>query len=654
MYKFFVAGHPFDCDARIITWHESGWDATAERCIFAENIPHCPDGGTRPYGEKALNTTRRRYSFRHGLGNSMTPDLKAVQAIIRMFTVHLDGCASAKMCFSVLHDERGISVPFLIDNNGDIYQTIDLALMAFQAGGFNQHSIGAELANRGDAKKYPNYYDKHNDERGPKRGLDTVKINESVYLAYKFNQVQIDTLEELARALRYACPNIPIDYPQEKPGQQSWKTLPQYQAQAFSGYMGHFHQTANKWDPGPFDFRRFCDRVRGQPCFPVATRKMENGMCQKIPDDEAELGKQAKELYALNEAAQGGFFPVSPTGERRLWHGGVHLMKAKGEPVVSTFPGLIVAARFGASGPLGSDNFVLLRHDMTVGSKSVRFFSVYYHLDDELRQPTPVEWLKGCKDFDAKKAGQVQFLGEPVQAGTMVGRVGEAGPSSARGAQIHFEIFGRDPFVQDLELLGNPKPGTWTLIDGTTGGRFCDDPTILGKLDTSPADGKVTPDEIGSFFKSGGDRESMYHLAVLSQSEWNGTREDWVTALRTSQDFADLDDEELGKYVDEQLVPGLWWTKELAKHAKIPADGIVFHFHPVALIKFLYSKMFESASDNESVGSWDATQAKETGPNVKDDFEDTEGASAFDPNELQSKDDSDDWPLDKLVQGFSE
>jgi N-acetyl-anhydromuramyl-L-alanine amidase AmpD len=654
MYKIFVAGKTFDCDARVVTWHESGWDHTKEGCVLSENIPRCP-GGVIPYGEKALNRSARRYSFRRGLGNTHTPDLKAVQSIIRMFTVHLDGCANAEMCFSVLHDERGISVPFIIDNDGTIYQNIDLALMAYQAGGFNQHSVGVEMCNRGDAKKYPGYYDTKNDKRGPKRTESTVKINDSIYLAYNFLDAQVLALEELARALRYALPNIPIEYPQEKPGVQTWRTMPFDQAQRFSGYMGHYHQTGNKWDPGAFDFKRFCERVRGQPCFPVSTRKLENAFCQKIPSDTVELGTQVDELYKLNESAAGGFFPVAPTGDRRLWHGGVHLQKKKGETVVSTFPGLIVAARMGASGPLGSENFILLRHDMTVGTKSVRFFSLYYHLDDEMKQTAPAEWITTSKDWKKDAKGAVQLLNEPVMAGAVIGRVGEAGPGAMAGGQVHFEIFARDPFVQDLEPLGIPKPGMWTVVDGTTGGRFCDDPAILDLIDTAPKDGKVTTQELTDFFRgSSSGRTSLRYFAVLFQSEWSGTREDWFTALRTSPDFEDEDDETLNKRIDGEVAPGLWWTKEVAKHARIPTDGIVFHFHPISFIKFIYEKMYESAADHQPPGTEDVSLAKETGPNVKDDFEDTEGASAFDPNELVDKDDADDWPLERLVQGFQD
>ena len=40
----------------------------------------------------------------------------------------------------------------------------------------------------------------------------------------------------------------------------------------FPGYIGHYHLTEQKWDPGPFDFKEFCRKLRGAFCFPVFPR----------------------------------------------------------------------------------------------------------------------------------------------------------------------------------------------------------------------------------------------------------------------------------------------------------------------------------------------------------------------------------------------
>jgi N-acetyl-anhydromuramyl-L-alanine amidase AmpD len=649
-YKVIVAGHEFDCDAKIVTWHESGWNSAAERCVIVPN--RCP-GGVKAYSEKAINTRANRFWYRPGLGHTKTPDLKAVQSIVRMFTVHHDGCPNAKTCFQVLHDERGISCHFIIDNDGTIYQTLDLGLMGFQAAGFNPHSIGVELCNRGDAKKYPNYYG-GKPSRGPARTATTVSVHGHVYLAYNFNDVQVHALEELARSLRYALPNLPVEYPQskDKPGQQAWGAIEN--PKAFSGYMGHFHQTLRKWDPGPFDFKKFCERVRGQPCFPVTTKKLDTpGMCQKIPDDTEQLRAETDALYKLNDMARGGFFPVGPWGEKRLWHGGVHLLTKNRAPVNSPFPGVIVAARMGPPGPTGSNNFVLIRHDMTIGADSVRFYSLYYHLDDERDKDDAPEWLQTSKTWKIERRSVVQLIEEPVQAGTMIGHVGQAGPSSARDPQIHLAIFSRDPIVSDLEVMGLPQPGKWTVVDGTTGGRFCDTEKILAMLDANNDD-TIEDQEISDFFRGNSQRGSLHYYAVLFQSEWHGDPETWKTALSTAREFADVSERDLERYIDDQIAPTLWWTKDVARHARLPTDGVVFHFHPITFVKFVNEKLLETSAEGGGLGSFDESEASVTPEGVTDDREDLNGSSFFDESELVQTDDADQWPLEKLVQGFPE
>lgn len=647
MSKVIVAGKEFDCDAKVVNWKESGWDSTAERCVI--QTKECA-GGITAYSDKAKNRRPNRYSFRPGLGKTLYPDLKAAQALVRMFTVHHDGCPNAKTCFQVLHDERGLSCHFIIDNDGTIYQCLDLALMGFQAGGFNAHSIGVELCNRGDAKKYPGYYD-GKASRGPKRTTDTVKVHGHTYLAYNYTEVQFRAFQELARCLRYALPNMPIDYPKDpkNPGQQAWGEIPN--PQAFSGYMGHYHQTLRKWDPGPFDFKKFCDGVRGEACFPVTTQKLEPGRCQAIPTDTDELKKQTDQLYALNEAAQGGFFPVGPWGQKRLWHGGVHLAKNKGEPVSSPFPGLIVAARMGPPGPLGSTNFALVRHDMSVGPESIRFYALYYHLDDERGDGAP-EWMTESKTWNASAGGQVQLLEEPVQAGARIGRVGVAGPSHASGAQLHLQIFAREPFVEDVQRIGIPA-NIWTVLDGTLGGRFCELTEIIEVIDKNK-DGTVEDKEVLDAFR-GTSRDVFHNFAVLFQSEWYGTSESWVAALKTSRDFSSVKDAELSRYVDDQIKPNLWWDKPLAKHARLPTDGIVWHFHPVAFIKFINEKLLEAAADSDGIGKYDISDASITPDTVTDDREDEDGSSFASEKELKGIDVVvNEIPLEELVQGFQE
>jgi len=181
-----IAGQTFNIDAPLINWHEGPkWDATSEYCMPTATDPNPPctigaNGKHVPYGKLPNGPYTQRYYVRPGLhqyNGGYNAPLSAVQQVIKQFVIHHDGCNSADMCFSVLQNERGLSVHFLLDNDGTIYQTIDLALMAYHASEWNTSSIGVEICNRGDAWRDPHYYD--SGRWGPKRDIVPVKINGS-------------------------------------------------------------------------------------------------------------------------------------------------------------------------------------------------------------------------------------------------------------------------------------------------------------------------------------------------------------------------------------------------------------------------------------------------------------------------------------------
>ncbi|HVZ23883.1 MAG TPA: peptidoglycan recognition family protein, partial [Vicinamibacterales bacterium] len=275
----YIAGQAFHVDAPVVNFRDPPfWDATKEYCIptTTDPSPICKPGGV-PYGNidvAAYTKNPKRYSSRPALRtyyqNGKQPPLDAVKAVIKQFVVHHDGCSSSDMCFAVVQNERGLSVHFMIDNDGTIFQTIDLAWMAYHAADWNIASIGVELCNRGDAKKEPNYYS--SGRFGPKRDVKPCKINGNTILAFDYTPAQYDSFTRLARGLQRLLPNLPAEFPQSSAGVQSWETMPPSASFSFSGYIGHYHLTNQKWDPGPFDFKDFCRKLRGQNCFAVFPR----------------------------------------------------------------------------------------------------------------------------------------------------------------------------------------------------------------------------------------------------------------------------------------------------------------------------------------------------------------------------------------------
>ena len=81
-----------------------------------------------------------------------------------MFVNHWDVCLSSESCAKVLN-RRGISIHFLIDNDGTIYQMLDTQHKAWHAGisngvGGNSKGIGVEISNA-YYLKYQDWYVKN-------------------------------------------------------------------------------------------------------------------------------------------------------------------------------------------------------------------------------------------------------------------------------------------------------------------------------------------------------------------------------------------------------------------------------------------------------------------------------------------------------------
>jgi N-acetylmuramoyl-L-alanine amidase len=641
MGKIWIAGQGFDIDARVFRWDEGPrMDGHAPRCVFPSHP--CPGGGVNPYspymGKQRVNRISTRPALRSLRDN---PTLRAAQAVLRQFVVHHDGCPTARDCFNVLHNERGLSCHFLLDNDGTIYQTVDLAFMAFHAAGFNASSVGIELCNRGDAKKWPDFYSK----KKQKRDVTTCRIHGHTYLAFDYTKPQYEAFKALVRGLVRALPNLPPEYPQDSPGRQSWGVL--NGVQGFAGLLGHYHTTRRKWDPGPFDFKKFCESIRGRMSFPLVVK----GDKPDVPEDTDKLREACDELFRRNEVqGEAGFFPIGPNGETRLWHGGVHLPAPAGSPVYAPFAGRVLAARMGSLSGVGSGNFVLMRHDMSVGPSPLRFYSLFFHLGDEKgnedqegapRWLTSPAWKRGT-------AGRTVLLDEPLEAGDLIGRVGMAGPDDLRRSQVHFEIFAAD------EIIGKVQPGVFQVVDGTSGGRFATDSQLLTPIDTDPKDGKISRRELLDFFHGSSDRNLARFYATLHVSEWT-PNPSWAEALALSTDFEGMSKQEIEDLVEEQIEPTLWWTDEVAQHARLPRDGVVYHYNPIAFVQFVNEKLQEAnAMADIGAGAFSAAEAKEQPKDVLGDIDDVSGESFVDPSELAEEDFGHELGLSELSDGFPE
>src|ERR1043165_6045317 len=93
------------------------------------------------------------------------------------------------------------------------------------------------------------------------------------------------------------------------------------------------------------------------------------------------------------------------------------------------------------------------------------------------------------------KRGQVTLLDEPIEAGALIAHVSTVGPDTLSRAQVHVEFFS--------EQMIDDSNSYWQLIDGTSSGRFCEAPEIIGVIDSNH-DGLLQRGELSQFFARGG------------------------------------------------------------------------------------------------------------------------------------------------------
>ena len=213
--------------------------------------------------------------------------LELLQQKVDQFVFHYDVSGTSRRCFETLHDKRGLSVHFMLDLDGTIYQTLDLQERAWHASDSNSRSIGVEIANVGaypvDARAVLDAaYQK--DEQGrtrlvvpPDAGLRTPSfvarpardeavagnVQSADYVMYDLTPEQYDSLIKLTATVCRVLPRITPDYPRDARGELITRVLDDTQWEGFHGLLGHYHVQQNKQDPGPaFQWDKVTNGVR--------------------------------------------------------------------------------------------------------------------------------------------------------------------------------------------------------------------------------------------------------------------------------------------------------------------------------------------------------------------------------------------------------
>jgi len=253
-------------ERRFAPFEESSWEASSQQ-NKSFNSPN-------RYGLRKDGLTAEQIERVRGGGW----DLGLLQKAVDKFVVHFDVCGTSRQCFNVLHDGRGLSVHFLLDLDGTIYQTLDLKERAWHATIANSRSVGVEIANVGaygneEHDPFAEWYAREPGEQvritipqrlgdggirtrdftgrpardEPVRG--TVQGRE--LRQYDFTPQQYEALIKLTATLCGIFPELRCDYPRDASGKLIRQKLPDEQLAAYQGLLGHYHVQTDKVDPGP-------------------------------------------------------------------------------------------------------------------------------------------------------------------------------------------------------------------------------------------------------------------------------------------------------------------------------------------------------------------------------------------------------------------
>ncbi|HEX3716471.1 MAG TPA: peptidoglycan recognition family protein [Verrucomicrobiae bacterium] len=279
-----VAGQFFHTGTRVVLWMDpGGYDAYRVERRFAP-FDESDFEDSLPF--LSSPRTPNRYDIRR---NNLTPeelervrgggwDLPTLQSNVDQFVIHFDVAGVSRGCFDTLQDHRDLSVHFMCDLDGTIYQTLDLKERARHATISNNRSVGIEIANMGsygETEKDPlaQWYKKKPDghtvitiparygpapERTPhfvgrpaRREMIVGEVQGHQLHQYDFTPQQYKALARLTAALCTVFPKITCDYPREADGKLMTHKIPSEELRNYRGVLGHYHIQTNKVDPGP-------------------------------------------------------------------------------------------------------------------------------------------------------------------------------------------------------------------------------------------------------------------------------------------------------------------------------------------------------------------------------------------------------------------
>jgi len=243
-----LAGNAFDIGTRVFSWWEpKGFSQ------YDENRAEIRD----PKTKKIVKViSGRRYSKR---------DVSKIHQVL----VHHSGGdrKNPQVMRNVLHNERGLSVQFAIEDDGRIYQFLDAVECAWHAGSNNKQSIGVECCLFPAVAQDPDFY-------SPENCLKTGNLPHEIKpqalqgvrrLVFQMPDPQVDAVCRWAAGLWVALGVLgntllpfPL-FPRDEEEQISRKYFAGHLDHV--GLIGHLHCNEQKWDPAGFPFESAEEKI---------------------------------------------------------------------------------------------------------------------------------------------------------------------------------------------------------------------------------------------------------------------------------------------------------------------------------------------------------------------------------------------------------
>ena len=283
-----VCGEYVDIGTPVVLWHDpGGYDAYSELPRFSP--PELDAAG--------VPVRKRRYAERRPTAAELAAEVaeagwsrERLAQHVDQFVIHFDVCGTARRCFEILQDKRALSVHFMLDVDGTIYQTLDLKERAWHATVANDRAVGIEIAHIGayPAPGHPvmrSWYRKDGEElriafpgvketgirtpgfvaRPATTTLYEGEINGDRIWMHDFTKEQHAALAKLTAALARVFPKLALDVPRDAEGVPLRRALDPTEFAAWRGVLGHYHVQPNKNDPGPaLDWERLLREARAE------------------------------------------------------------------------------------------------------------------------------------------------------------------------------------------------------------------------------------------------------------------------------------------------------------------------------------------------------------------------------------------------------